>query len=173
MPSEIKQNKRQKSEILAISPMLGQNKGQIGETMTWVVATIIIIVILGISIFATQFKINPDKKITYSAEKEKDFLAAKSITAFLQNEKNIELLKNKDYGNFENETVKLLEILPKPSVGSAGDWNFELHENDEKKIGIYNYRLATNLGQYNHFETNIFLEQIKLRFWLECQGICK
>lgn len=151
----------------------GKNKGQVGETMTWMVATIIIIVILGISIFATQFIINPDKEITYSEDKEKDLFATKSIIAFLKNEKNVELLKNKDYVNFEKEIKALLEILPKPSIGSAGDWNFELYENDEKKIEIHNYRLATNVGQYNHFEDNIIFEQIKLRFWLECQGICK
>ncbi|MDP2629016.1 MAG: hypothetical protein Q8P15_03935 [Nanoarchaeota archaeon] len=148
-------------------------KGQIGETMTWIVATIIIITILGISIFATQFIINPDKKITFSEDKEKNLLAIKSITSFLKNEKNVELLRNKDYVNFEKEVKVLLETLPDPSVGSAGDWNFELYENDEKKIEVHNYRLATNIGQYNHFENNFLFEQTKLRFWLECQGICK
>ncbi|MDP3992056.1 MAG: hypothetical protein Q8P79_00940, partial [Nanoarchaeota archaeon] len=101
-------------------PNLKQNKnGQIGETMTWVVATLIIIVILAISIFATQFIINPDKKITFSEDKEKNLLAIKSITSFLKNEKNVELLRNKDYVNFEKEVKVLLETLPDPSVGSA------------------------------------------------------
>ena len=148
---------------------LRNKQGQVGETMTWMVATIIIIIILAISIFVTQFIINPDKKITHSEDKEKNLISVKSITSFLKNEKNAELLKNKDYINFEKEVKAFLDILPDPSVGGAGDWNFELYEGDEKKIGIYNYNLATNIGQYDHFENNFLLGQTKLRFWLECQ----
>lgn len=152
------------------------NRGQIGETVTWIFATLIIIVILTISILSTKFIINADKKITFAEDKEKDLIATKSINAFLKNEENADLLKNKDYDSFELEVQKLLDILPQPSLGSAGGWNFQLYENEEKKIEIYNYRIAAIgavIGQYNHFEENILLEQTKLRFWLECQGICK
>ena len=148
-------------------------KAQIGETVTWMVATIVIVLVLAISILATTFIINPDKKITFSEDKQKDLVASKSITSFLENDKNVELLKNKDYDTFEQQVKSLLEELPKPSVGGVGDWNFELYDGDEKKIEIYNYRLVTNAGQYNNFDTSFLLGQTKLRFWLECQGICK
>ena len=46
--------------------MLDNKKGQIGETMTWIVATLIIIVILSISIFATSIlALGSTKKLIY------------------------------------------------------------------------------------------------------------
>jgi len=148
-------------------------KAQIGETMTWIVATIIIIIILAISIFLTNFVINSDKTITYSADRQKNLIATKSTIAFLQNKENSELLNNKDYSGFEKQAGKLLEILPRPLGGGVGGWNFELYEDDEGKIIIHNYRLIPNIGQYNYFENNILLDKIKLRLWFECQGTCR
>ncbi len=59
-------------------------KGQIGETITWVVATIIIIVILLVSIFASTSYIGGNKKATFS--KQTDILASKSFFAYLLTE---------------------------------------------------------------------------------------
>jgi len=59
-------------------------KGQIGETITWVVATIIIIVILLVSIFVSTSYIGGSKKATFS--KQTDILASKSFFAYLLTE---------------------------------------------------------------------------------------
>jgi len=59
-------------------------KGQIGETITWVVATIIIIVILLVSIFVSTSYIGGSKKATFS--KQTDILASKSLFAYLLTE---------------------------------------------------------------------------------------
>lgn len=60
-----------------------KNKGQIGETMTWVVATIVIIVILIISIYAASLLANTKKTLSYQKEKrESDLLMEKSLFAY-------------------------------------------------------------------------------------------
>ena len=65
--------------------MFNKKSGQIGETITWVVATIIIIVILLISIFAATSY--PGKsKGAFSSEKRNDFIASESFFAYLLTE---------------------------------------------------------------------------------------
>ena len=58
-------------------------KAQIGETMTWVVATIVIVVVLSFSILLS-INIFKDKK--FEVEKETDLLAVKSLTGYLLTE---------------------------------------------------------------------------------------
>jgi len=61
--------------------MFNKNKkAQIGETLTWVVATIVIIVILGVSIFIVSIHLK-DKK--FVIDKKSDLIATKSLTAYL------------------------------------------------------------------------------------------
>jgi hypothetical protein len=55
-------------------------KAQTGETLTWFIATIIIIVILGIAISVTQFVIKGGET---SFVKTHDVVAIKSLTAYL------------------------------------------------------------------------------------------
>ena len=60
-----------------------KNKGQIGETMPWVVATIIIVVILIISVYAASLLANTRKTLSYQKEKiESDLLMEKSLFAY-------------------------------------------------------------------------------------------
>jgi hypothetical protein len=60
-----------------------KNRGQIGETMTWVVATIVIIAILIISVYAASLLANTKKTLSYQKEKrESDFLMEKSLFAY-------------------------------------------------------------------------------------------
>ena len=79
-----------------------QNKrGQTGEAITWIVATLIIIVILLISISIANFMGN-NKKFDYS--KRVDVLASKSLFAYLLTEEfeedKIIYEKIKEVGNF-------------------------------------------------------------------------
>ncbi|MDP2628750.1 MAG: hypothetical protein Q8P15_02545 [Nanoarchaeota archaeon] len=68
-------------------PNLKQNKnGQIGETMTWVVATLIIIVILAISIFISSFYPGKSKKIQEPYLQTADVLASKSMFSYMLTE---------------------------------------------------------------------------------------
>jgi len=79
-------------------PATISKKAQIGETITWVVATVIIIVILILSIFIAGF-VGKDKE--FQILSKKDLLATKSLSGYLltQNdsgEKVFEQLKNEE-----------------------------------------------------------------------------
>ena len=155
--------------------MLDNKKGQIGETMTWIVATLIIIVILSISIFATSIlALGSTKKLIYLEDKEKDFLVTKSITSFLRNSDNVGLLESENYGDFEIKNKKLTEIMQRSSLQSA--WDFELSEKEEVKIEIIHaYPVPGSSPIFNAFEINIFLKQTQteLKYWKKCKDICK
>jgi len=63
--------------------MLNNKNAQIGETMTWVIATIIIIAVLIISIYASSLLANTRKTLSYQKEKkESDLLMEKSLFAY-------------------------------------------------------------------------------------------
>ncbi len=64
--------------------MFNKKLGQIGKTITWVVATVIIIVILFISIFVATSYLGGSKKADFS--KQSDILASKSFFAYLLTE---------------------------------------------------------------------------------------
>lgn len=148
-------------------------RGQTGETMTWIVATIVIVIVLTISITFTKLVINKDKVAGSSQDKQKSFLATKSIDSFLENPTNVQLIQNQQYPELETQIRKLLAILPYPPQYSAAGWNFELDQKNTEPIKITNYNVAVNAGQYNYFVDNITLDQTTLKFWLTCQGVCK
>ncbi len=56
-------------------------KAQVGETMTWIIATIVIIVVLVISIFVTNFVFGGGK--TFNIFHSTDSVATKSLSAYL------------------------------------------------------------------------------------------
>ena len=63
--------------------MLNNKTAQVGETMTWVVATIIIIAVLIVSIYAASLLANTKKTLSYEKEKsESDLLMEKSLFAY-------------------------------------------------------------------------------------------
>tara|TARA_Y100000310_G_C20259545_1_gene612988 strand:+ start:44 stop:514 length:471 start_codon:yes stop_codon:yes gene_type:complete len=97
--------------------MLDNKKAQIGDTMTWVVATLVIIVVLGILVFATIW--TSGNKLIFLDDKEKDFLAGESLLAFVQTEINEEsifnLLKKEE---LDKEVLILAENV------------FKIHKND-------------------------------------------
>jgi len=64
--------------------MFNKKLGQIGKTLTWVVATVIIIMILVVSIFVATSYLGGSKKADFS--KQTDILASKSFFAYLLTE---------------------------------------------------------------------------------------
>lgn len=131
-------------------------RGQIGETMTWMVATIVIIVILGASIFIVSSGYKGKKKIEIS-ESKVDLLVTKSLSGYLAKENNFNDLKENGDFNEENcaSIKEILDIY-------AGDYSLErlagIHENDElinKENGCFKYNLL-------NYEGNIDL----LGFWI-------
>tara|TARA_Y100000310_G_scaffold273513_1_gene289012 strand:+ start:553 stop:1077 length:525 start_codon:yes stop_codon:yes gene_type:complete len=58
-------------------------RGQVATGMTWVIATIVIIFILGGTIFVVGFKISPNKKVV-SSDRIDDLLVTKSFFSYLK-----------------------------------------------------------------------------------------
>lgn len=141
-----------------------------GDTITWVVATLVIVAVLSISVFVTK-GISGNKPI-FLDDKEKDFLATKSITSFLRNQDNIDLLNGNKYGELKIKTEKLTEIMVGVSLQSA--WDFELSDKDKIKVDvIHSYPAPGDSPIIDAFETNIFLKQDKLKYWKKCKDVCK
>ena len=79
--------------------MLNKKNAQISDTMTWIVATIIIVVILMIFIYASSI-LAKTKVVSYKGpEKEVDLLETKTSLAFSINDNN----KNKIEEWIKNE----------------------------------------------------------------------
>ncbi|HLA23447.1 MAG TPA: hypothetical protein VJZ93_02845 [Candidatus Nanoarchaeia archaeon] len=149
-------------------------KAQASDAITWIVATLIVVVVLGISIFATTLmgKIQ-DRKI-FLDDKQKDFLAVKSITSFLSNDANLELAKNANEGEISN----FLKTVPAKGLNSpSGGWNLAIEkENETKEIATYDV-VGVDVGGAGlpAFEINFESKtnHLKLKFWAECHGKCK
>lgn len=58
-------------------------KAQVGETITWIVATVIIIFVLVISIFTADFFLGKSKEIKESYFQTADILASKSLFSYM------------------------------------------------------------------------------------------
>jgi len=96
-----KENKRQKNQGFFSNAFLIKNhKAQVGKTMTWIVATIIIIVILLISFFMSTSYLGKDKKADFS--KQSDILASKSFFAYLLTEDSERQIVYEQLRNEEN-----------------------------------------------------------------------
>ena len=150
--------------------MLNNKKAQVGETITWVVATLIIVVVLGISVFAT-FSISNEKTV-FLDDKKKDIIATKSITNFLRNSDNVKLLESKDYEDFKIKTEKLTEIMLGSSLQSA--WDFELSDEEGNQIEInHRYPAPGDSPVLRDFEIKLFLDEIELKYWKKCKDVCK
>ena len=143
-------------------------RAQIADTMTWVVATLIIVIVLGISITLSALLSGISFKSAYLVDKEKDFLATKSIMGFLRNDDNVKLLEGGDNEKIENKMSNFLQKISGGETTNPGGWNLEI-EKDDKKVNIDTYRVV---GFYSKFDINKNSDKIKLHFWKECQDGC-
>lgn len=158
-------------------------KGQIADTMTWVVATLIIAFVIGISMAIVSLDIFAlsQKKASIS-DKEKDFLVAKSITSFLRNEDNVNLIKSNDNekigAKLKSFSIGLSEYkLSPPTPGDVarsgkGAWGVELTKsetkNGETKIRIYCNEISSrNLAAPLLLKTDMSLDNLKLKFGVD------
>ena len=136
-------------------------KAQIGETMTWVVATIIIIVILGIAIFFVQFNLKDRKFIPFLSN---DLIVTKSAIGFLKYDSNFQLIKN----SIKNDNYDLL----KPKVESFlktipghRSWNFRIFVNNKLgKDSSIVHSFPSSDSKYAYFTFNLGADKINLKF---------
>jgi len=146
--------------------MLINKKAQIGETITWIIATIIIIGILTISIFISSALGEGKSKIKIEG-KQKDLLISKSLVAFT--EYNREFIKQTISDNQENELRAKFEPFLKDLQikGDIRGWNMQPYLNNQKKFESIITRSI--IGNYCGYESNFALENINLNFWAEYQ----
>jgi len=107
-------------------------KAQVGDTITWLVATIIILVILGASIFASSITGKAMRIYTHFGDERKDFIATKSISSFLlKNNQNLD-------DSLEKENYVLLDNLLNPFLYDSGvfqqGWVVSISSIKEKKL---------------------------------------
>ena len=69
--------------VKKMNRLVKNKKGQIGETMTWVIATIIIIVVLIVSIFITSFLGTIGLHKNYKSYRSADLIPMKSLIGYL------------------------------------------------------------------------------------------
>jgi len=95
-------------------------KGQVGDTITWVVATIVIVVILGLSVFAaTLSPIKSSKE--FRSERKADLLATKSLINYLSSKESREVLyiKLREGGKIGESSKKIVEYYERDYTGSS------------------------------------------------------
>ncbi|MEX0932668.1 MAG: hypothetical protein WDZ77_01030 [Candidatus Pacearchaeota archaeon] len=149
--------------------MISSKKGQVSDTLTWVVATLIIVVVLGISMFFTNTLSN-EKEIQIK-DKQKDFLAVKSITNFLENEDEPALLSDGSSGTRGN-VDNLLEILPTTLPEPGRQFNRDTSFDTKGLNGIFFWSFSKSPTIY---ENKIFVfgttyKGITLQFSARCYG---
>ena len=111
-----------------------QKKGQVAETMTWVVATIIIFVILAIAIYAASVMSKANRTLDFNSN-EPSILLKKSLQGYLftEDEKGesvfVKLEKNEDFDSFSEELGK--KIFKDPS----GEFEISLELNSLLSFG--------------------------------------
>ena len=114
------------SRRTVMKDFVGNKRAQVGETMTWIVATIVIIVILVISIYIAGVSDITNKIFSreFEIKGHNDLLVTKSLTSYLLTDDGkgvvFEQLKNK-----EN---------PLTDMNSFSDFNKELPKNNFYKI---------------------------------------
>lgn len=139
--------------------MLNNKRAQVGETVTWIVATLIIVVVLGISIYASSFL--SKTKVFSSGDFDTealnyDSLTKKSMFAFLLTNSQGENMVYSQLNNDKNLN-ELNENLAFDIFGKIFGEEFHVGIGINKNI---NYIESTYSGNSNKEE---FLEKIKLK----------
>jgi len=160
--------------------LIDTKKAQVGETITWFVATLIIIFLLTVSIFATSIlsKVKEVGKPTDLPDKEKDYLATKSIVNFV--DKNQDIIKTaSETGDYIEVSNKFNPFLGDLSQTKSSSWHLIIRKNGEDEAYIWPSLAGDVLGYYGRgdyfYETSVFLnsnsgETLNLRFF--CLGVC-
>ena len=138
------------------------DKGQVSETINWVVATIIIVVVLLVCFFMTKGDFFESKLSL--PDKQKDFIATKSIVNFV--DANFELIDNSVVNEnsdlLEKEVSKLSDVLPTVDEFSWG-WRFVLRDSNKSRLTntildtgytwkVYPHTVELFFDEPNHFE---------------------
>jgi len=87
--------------------IFSNKKGQVGETVTWIFATVVIISILGISFFIAEISFGENKKVDQTTQA--DILVSKSFFSYLLTDNVYSQLEND--GAFNEFNGELAEAV--------------------------------------------------------------
>jgi len=137
-------------------------KGQVGETITWIVATVVIIITLIVSIFIASFYFGNNRGISY--EKQVDVLTSKSFFSYLAT--------NNSDGKIIYEQIKEEKSLNSFNGNLATDVFQKLYEKEYKEIwlGISNYGEGILGGTWNGEENGHFGSRPKMEIVVVMPG---
>ena len=138
-----RKNKLKKAEPFAMLSIIRQHKGQIAETTIWIVATVIIIVILTISVYAASIlsgvikTINMADSVSFLKEQRTNIFLKESLLAYA-------LTKNKEGINIykQIETEKKLNDF-------ASGFSIEVFKRVHDSPNILSMFLRYNEQNYN------------------------
>ena len=83
-------------------------RGQVGETITWIVATVIIIFILGTTLFVAEFSLAKNKEVSQTTQV--DTLVSKSFFSYLLTDEVYDKIKSPPEG-LDDETGNLAKEI--------------------------------------------------------------
>lgn len=170
-----------------------RKKAQISDTLSWVVATIIIVLILGVPVFLVGNGMINTNKINF--ERVQDTLATKSISGYLLKESSLiveELKEGKlpSKKDTETDTEKRLSLflyslgrnenvegwnlrIFTPLEESSSSWWDQLFSSDKKLYTKISYDVLVKEGLFpNIFYIGGYSENgfLIFKFWKERQG---
>ena len=132
--------------------------------MTWITATLIIVVVLAVTVGISK---NINTYVGVVPDKEKDYFATISLANFLSNDENSNLLVSENYDSFNKKAEVFMQNLqPEIKFGGWG-WNLEISKSGNP---IYSYSssfLGSNLD-FSVFRSINFIKDLKLDFWGGC-----
>lgn len=91
-----------------MSKIFLNKRGQVGETITWIVATIIIIFILGTTLFVAEFSLAKNKEVSQTTQV--DTLVSKSFFSYLLTDEVYDKIKSPPEG-LDDETGNLAKEI--------------------------------------------------------------
>ncbi|MFH1787233.1 MAG: hypothetical protein ABH811_00350 [archaeon] len=148
-------------------------KAQVGETITWFVATIIIIVILAIAIFIVSSRIFENDKVLKVEKIDSDLLVTKSLLGYLLTDKNYDGFKEIELSegviDFDNAFFDSVFNLYKKEYSSNQvlfriNSEYEKWEGYSKSAGLPNKILLNRGGLPSNMRaTKFFYESINLK----------
>ncbi len=113
------------------------NRGQIGETMTWVVGTLVIIVILAISIFIVSSRVFENDRTIKAVNLNSNLLVTKSLLGYLSTGDNFEQLRNeKTYLENPSSIVKIDKTLAQKVL-------FGLYKDKDYSAGLISFGISS------------------------------
>ncbi len=155
--------------------MLINKKGAVAETITWLVATLVIIILIAVFLYASwgiSGVYNNLNIVDYRKGGDylkSDLLLIKTETGFLMtpiNRKKVSEMSSTDFNNAKNVIENILMKLPVLVPQSSG-WNIKINYPDGTEK-IYSYWVF-DFADYGEKDF-ILPGNIKATIWQDCQG---